>query len=296
MKAAAAPRVRCPTRAWTMAISGASPDKVRMAQAESELDWTEFDNAIKTEVNALWSNKTCKLVTRRRGMKITPTTMPCERKRRVTGKIERYKARFVVRGDKPVYIVDYLQSFAHVARHTTQRVLLAVTLANGMVIAQLDIETAFLTRIVNEIIYVQQPRGYKRGDKAMVCQLINALDSLKQAARQWHIKRAGVLKPDGFEPSDPCRFKGTRDGKQVSILLLVNDLLMVAERQQQRKRESRARSESFNARKMGEWTYFLKLHDDRDREKKTIKLGQRQYVINLLERFGMSGANSARLL
>lgn len=47
---------------------------------------------------------------------------------------------------------------------------------------------------------------------------------------------------------------------------------------------------------MGEWTYFLKLHDDRDLEKKTIKLGQRQYVINLLERFGMSGANSARLL
>lgn len=38
MKAAAAPRVRCPTRACTMAISGASPDKVRMAQAESELD------------------------------------------------------------------------------------------------------------------------------------------------------------------------------------------------------------------------------------------------------------------
>lgn len=161
--------------AWALAISGASPDKMRMDQAKKEADWPEFDKAIHAEVDARWSNKTWRLVKRESGMKITPTTMLCERKRGATGQVTRQKGRYVVRGDKQVYMLDYLECFAPVARHTTLRALFATATSKGMVIEQLDIETAFLNGDVEEVIYVEQPRGYERGDKSMVCLLMKAL-------------------------------------------------------------------------------------------------------------------------
>lgn len=47
----------------------------------------------------------------------------------------------------------------------------------------------------------------------------------------------------------------------------------------------------FKAREMGEPTYFLGLHVDRDAGSGSIQLGQRQYVATLLERFRMGEAN-----
>lgn len=41
-------------------------------------------------------------------------------------------------------------------------------------------------------------------------------------------------------------------------------------------------TEAFKAREIGEPTFVLGLHVDRDTEKGTINLGQRQYVATLL--------------
>lgn len=95
----------------------------------------------------------------------------------------------MVRGDKQEHLVDYFECFAPVARHTTLRSLLAIAAAKGLVIQQLDNETAFLNGDVDETIYVEQPRGYERGQRGMVYELMKALYLLKQAARQWHIKQ-----------------------------------------------------------------------------------------------------------
>lgn len=283
--------------AWALATSGGSPDKMRMDQAKREPDWPEFDKATRAEVEALHANGTWRLVTRKPGMKITPTTMLCERKRGTTSEVVRYKGRYVVRGDKQEYLVDCLECFAPVARHTTLRVPRAVAAAKGMVIEQLDIETAFLNGDVEKIIYIEQPRGYERGDRTMVCKLLKSLYGLKQAARQWHIELAGVIKEAGFAPcaSDPCLFKGVRGGKEVFTLVYVDDLLVVADTVEAAAVGKESITKTFKARQMGEPTFFLGLHLDRDREEGTIKVGQRQYVANLLERFGLTAANTVHL-
>lgn len=46
---------------------------------------------------------------------------------------------------------------------------------------------------------------------------------------------------------------------------------------------------------IGEPTYFLVLHIERDAATGSIQLGQRQYVATLLERFGLQDTNPVRL-
>lgn len=100
MRAAPAPRTHTPTVAWALAANGPSRDKMRMDRAKREDDWPELAKAINAEVDTLWKKGTLRLIKRQPGMKVTRTTMLCERKRGATGEVERYKGRLVVRGDK----------------------------------------------------------------------------------------------------------------------------------------------------------------------------------------------------
>lgn len=285
-------------KAWAMAAKGGrTPDKMRIHQARKEPDWPLFDEAVCKEVDSLWRNRTWELTDLPPGKAITDTEMLCERKRGATGKVERHKGRFVARGDKQTYLVDFNEVWAPVARHATMRTLLAMCAAKELHIRQLDIETAFLNGEVEEEIYVRQPRGYERGDPSKVCRLLKALYGLKQAARAWYQKLTEVLKAKGMAPcdADPCLFKGIRNGGTVFILVYVDDLLIVATSNITADAVEADIMGAFTARRMGEPTFFLGLHIDRNKQAGTIALGQRQYVSTLLERFGMEEANPVRL-
>eukprot|EP00170_Pyropia_yezoensis_P004656 contig_18961_g4669 len=81
----------------------------------------------------------------------------------------------------------------------------------------------------------------------------------------------------------------------VYILMYVDDLLVVASSADAVMEAKQGVTQSFKAREMGEPTYFLRLHIDRDLRSGTIKVGQRQYVANILGRFGLSEANAVHL-
>jgi len=193
--------------------------------------------------------------------------------------------------------VDYTDVFAPVARYATLRALLAHCAASGLILYQLDVETAFLNGEVDEEIYIRQPRGYERGDKGKVCRLENALYGLKQAARAWHKKLDTMLGEAGFTAcaSDPCLYKGERDGVTVCILVYVDDLLVAGATNAAAMSAKAAITTAFKAREMGEPTFFLGFHVERDTERGTLRLGQRQYVHTILERFGLADANPVQL-
>jgi len=210
----------------------------------------------------LWDNGTWELTDVPTGQTVTPTEMLAERKRGADGGIDKYKGRFVVRGDQQTYLVDYTEVWAPVLCYTTLRVFLAYCTARGMAIEQTDVATAFLTGDVEEEIYIHQPVGYERGDVTKVCRLRKALYGSKQAARAWFHKLKEALEAAGFQacPEDPCLFRRGTGPTECLIIVYVDDMLVAGATKDAARDGLEAVTSRFKARELGRPTYFLGLH------------------------------------
>jgi len=78
--------------------------------------------------------------------------------------------------------IDFKETFAPVARMTSIRVILAVAAHEGLQVLQMDIDSAYLNAMIDYLIFMEQPRGYKDPDNPKkVCRLNKSLYGLKQA-------------------------------------------------------------------------------------------------------------------
>nr|GEW26134.1 hypothetical protein [Tanacetum cinerariifolium] len=77
----------------------------------------------------------------------------------------RYKERLVAHGFTQSSCIDYNKVFSLVVRHTSIRVILALTVCKDYELEQLDVKTAFLHGNLEEVIYMRQPPGYEQGNK-----------------------------------------------------------------------------------------------------------------------------------
>ena len=106
-------------------------------------------------------------------------------KRGAQGEIERFKARYVVRGFEQVLGKDFHQTWAPVGHYTTLRCLLVICVQEGLETVHLDIKCAFQNGKLTDLVYVSQPEELGDGS-GKVWRLRKALYGLKQAAREWH--------------------------------------------------------------------------------------------------------------
>ena len=76
------------------------------------------------------------------------------------GNIVRNKARLVAHGYTQVEGLDFGETFAPVARLESIRLMLAVACYLKTKLYQIDIKAAFLNGVIDEEVYVEQPKGY----------------------------------------------------------------------------------------------------------------------------------------
>jgi hypothetical protein len=69
----------------------------------------------------------------------------------------RNKARFVAQGYSQAEGLDFGETFTHVARLEAIRILLAFAASKGFKLYQMDVKSAFLNSVVQEV-YVRQPQ------------------------------------------------------------------------------------------------------------------------------------------
>lgn len=109
------------------------------------------------------------------------------KKRDVDRNIAHFKARWVVKGYLQQFGVDFDQTFAAVVKPMAFQVLFAIAAYYDLDINQMDVKTAFLYGLIDQLIYVEIPkRSETEANKDMVCQLLKASYGLKQSPRLWY--------------------------------------------------------------------------------------------------------------
>ena len=105
------------------------------------------------------------------------------------GKIDRHKARLVVKGYKQQYGRDYDETYAPVARMETVGAVIEIAAQHKWNVFQMDVKSAFLNGVLKEEVYVEKPPSDEvAGEENKVYRLKRDLYGLKQAPRAWYNK------------------------------------------------------------------------------------------------------------
>ncbi|WVZ01920.1 hypothetical protein V8G54_022726 [Vigna mungo] len=104
----------------------------------------QWVTAMHAELDALQANNTWELTTLPPNKTVIGCRWIYKIKYNSDGSIERYKARLVAKGYNHIEGLDYLDTFAPVAKITTVRLLLAVAASKCWSLKQLDVNNAFL--------------------------------------------------------------------------------------------------------------------------------------------------------
>lgn len=78
-----------------------------------------------------------------------------------TGKVERFKGRLVVHGNRQIEGVDYRETFAPVAKMTTVYLFLVVVVSLNWELYHMDVQNAFLHGYLHKEVYMKLATGYR---------------------------------------------------------------------------------------------------------------------------------------
>jgi hypothetical protein len=185
---------------------------------------------MKEELDSLRKHNTYHLAKLPLGRRAVGCKWVFKTKRDATESITRYKARLVAQGYTQRKGLDFQETFASVARMTSQRIVIATAAAEGLELFQIDVKNVYLNGEIDTDIYMKQPVGFEDPRYPdMVWALQKGLYGLKQAGNIWNATIHGYILELGFKrtSADLCvytiSFKG---GDRMIIAIHVDDFLV----------------------------------------------------------------------
>ena len=158
--------------------------------------------AMRDEFAALVANRTWELVPHPSNANLISGKWIFKHKFHADGSLERYKARWEVRGFNQRAGVDYGETFSPVVKAATIRVVRTIAAARLWPVHQMDVNNAFLHGHLSEQVYCQQPASFVDTSRPEhVCLLDKSLYGLKQAPRAWFGRFAAFVHSLGFTSS-----------------------------------------------------------------------------------------------
>ncbi|GKE32723.1 putative RNA-directed DNA polymerase [Tanacetum coccineum] len=209
---------------------------------------------MKNKIQALEQNGTWTLEDLPKGKHAIDSKWVYKIKYKPNGKVERYKARLVVKGVTQMEGVDYHDTFTPVAKLVTVLTLLAIVVKRDWMIHQLDVNNAFLHGDLSEEIYMKIPQGFVKDGDTRICRLRKSLYGLKQASHNWY--------------------------KKIHQCPSINDTFKI----QATKDELNQR---FSIKDLGTLKYFLGIKVARTSE--GLVLNQHKYILDILADCGLQG-------
>jgi hypothetical protein len=176
-----------------------------------------------------------------------------------------------------------------IAKMTTVIIVIATTTTKGWSLHQMDVNNVFLHGDLQEV-YMEQPPGYVDQTRPnLVCRLKKTLYGLKQTPRTWSNKIGQYLVTSGFQTSNldfSLYVKKTNHGIVV-IVIYVDDLIIIGDSDANIFDLKKLLKQKFEMKDLGELHYFLGI--EVIQSPKGIWLLQRQYALNKLSEYGMTG-------
>ena len=181
--------------------------------------------------------------------------------------------------------MDYDETFSHVVKMETIRMIVALSALYGWAPQHLDVKTAFLYGELIEDLYMYLPEGYS--NELQIVKLEKSIYGLKQAGRCWFNKLRQHLIKNKYEqcPADQCVFKMGEGKDMVIIAIYVDDCLITGSE----KRVSeliRVLASQFEMQHTGPLRWILSMEVKNTKE--GFNMHQGLYIEKILEKFNMS--------
>ncbi|ODM15243.1 hypothetical protein SI65_09184 [Aspergillus cristatus] len=258
---------------------------------------SKWKEAIHKELSALVSLGTWNVVPRKEAEgTVSSTRWVFDVKLGPDGRIDRFKARLVARGNEQSDD-DFDETFAPVFRLDSLRILVAIAAQLGLEAHVLDAMNAFAGSDLDKPNCMEIPEGLQDFDpeatsaRGLVLELKKSLYGLRQSANLWHRKISDFLKKIGFKPitADPSVFI---NGRGLIIAVYVDDIVIFGKDAKdidvvkQKLKEFHPMTDSGLVRKL----LGIRFTWGRDR---SIRLDQESYARQILEEFGMADCKPA---
>jgi hypothetical protein len=209
--------------------------------------------------------------------------------------VVRNKARLVAKGYTQIKGVDFNETFTLVSRLESIRILLSIACHLGFKLYQMDVKSAFLNGILQEEVYVEQPKGFQDPHHPHhVFKLKKALYDLKQAPRAWYERLTTYLLAKGFTRGEADRtlFIRNQGTHKLIAQIYVDDIIFGATLDSLAHEFYEEMKQEFEMSMIGELNYFLGLQVKQTAE--GIFISQSKYAKDLVKRFGLDGKSRAR--
>lgn len=264
-------------------------DPMTVEDALSRPDAAQWKLAMEVEHQALMENRTWELVDRPKDRKVIKCKWVYKTKRDLTGNVDRYKARLVIKGYEQRKGVDYSETYSPVVRHSSLRYLLALAAQRDMSVVQMDAVSAYLQGTLHEEIFMEQPAEYvDPQNPSKCCRLLKALYGLKQGGRVWNQELDTALREFGLRKSnyDPCVYFDKKDNRMLIVAVYVDDLLLFCDHEDDVNVIKKRLHERFKMKDLGPVEHILGMRVIR--EQYVFSIDQEHYIGTVLEKFGMS--------
>lgn len=201
----------------------------------------------------------------------------------------------VAQGYTQIEGIDFDETFALVARLECIRILLSIACHFKFKLYQMDVKSAFLNEVIQEEVYVEQPKGFQ--DSSLpdhVFKLKKALYGLKQAPRAWYDRLTSFLLKQGFVRGNAnmTLFIRSKNHHNLIVQIYVDDIIFGATLDSLAYNFAETMKQEFEMRMIGELNYFLGLQVKQSNE--GIFISQTKYAKDLVKKFGLEGKSRAR--
>jgi hypothetical protein len=244
-------------------------------------NWDDWKKAMEKELSDLTIQNTWTLTDLPPGKVPLKGRWVFKLKKNLNGDIEKYKARWVIKGFLQQPGIDFDETFCNTARSESWRVLLAEAAKRNWEVHQIDVKSAFPNADIDKEIYTIQPTGFEKGDKA--CRLNKALYGLKQSARQWYIFLKSILNKFGLKHNNVDESIFYKDN--LVIVCHIDDLLIMSSKMSLVQEFKKHMANFVEITDLGEAHLFLGIQITRDRTTHTMTLSQTKYLKEIMSKF-----------